>query len=39
MDQHLVSPFSKGQEIDLIELIQKIWKRRKFILKYCGVAD
>lgn len=26
------------QEIDLIELAQKIWKKRKFIMKGCGIA-
>lgn len=26
------------QEIDLIELAQKIWKERKFLLKGCGIA-
>ena len=26
------------QEIDLIELAQKLWKERKFLLKGCGIA-
>lgn len=26
------------QEIDLIELAQKVWKERKFIIKWCGIA-
>ena len=25
------------QEIDLIELAQKLWKERKFLLKGCGL--
>ncbi len=29
---------SEEQEIDLVELAQKIWKQRKFILKICGIA-
>lgn len=26
------------QEIDLIELVQKVWKERKLIIKWCGIA-
>lgn len=29
---------SPEQEIDLIELAQKVWKERKFILKACGIG-
>lgn len=29
---------SEMQEIDLIELIQKLWAERKLILKVCGIA-
>lgn len=28
----------EDQEIDLIELAQKLWKERKFLLKGCGIA-
>lgn len=28
----------KEQEIDLLELAQKLWEQRKFLLKVCGVA-
>lgn len=32
------SPQSEEQEIDLIELAQKVWAGRKLILKICGIA-
>lgn len=32
------SPKPEEQEIDLIELAQKVWAERKWILKVCGIA-
>ena len=32
------TPQSEEQEIDLIELAQKVWAGRKLVLKVCGVA-
>ena len=36
-DQPIHTPETE-QEIDLIELAQKFWRERKFILKICGIA-
>lgn len=36
--QNPVPQATEEQEIDLIELAQKVWKGRKLILKACGVA-
>lgn len=39
MKQQVVSPQSpEEQEIDLIELAQKVWAGRKLIFKACGIA-
>ena len=34
----VVDSRSVEQEIDLIELAQKVWLERKLILKVCGIA-
>lgn len=36
--QNIVPQQSEEQEIDLIELAQKVWAERKLIFKVCGVA-
>lgn len=36
--QQVVSPKSEEQEIDLIELAQKVWAERKRLYKVCGIA-
>lgn len=36
--QNLPSQISEEQEIDLIELTQKMWAGRKLVFKACGVA-
>lgn len=36
--QNKTPQFQEEQEIDLLELAQKVWAERKFILKVCGYA-
>lgn len=38
MEQQPVNSSFQEQEIDLMEIARKIWKRRKFILKSCGIG-
>ena len=39
IQQQTVSPQqSEEQEIDLIELAQKVWAERKLVFKACGIA-
>jgi uncharacterized protein involved in exopolysaccharide biosynthesis len=38
MNEQYTNPASDEQEIDLIELVKKIWSQRRFIYKVCGVA-
>lgn len=37
MEQHNIEP-AKNQEIDLFELVGRLWKKRVFILKFCGIG-
>ena len=36
--QNITSPQPEEQEIDLIELAQKVWASRKLVFKACGIA-
>lgn len=36
--QNISSPQPEEQEIDLIELAQKVWASRKLVFKACGIA-
>ena len=36
--QNITSPQPEEQELDLIELAQKVWASRKLVFKACGIA-
>ena len=37
-DKKINTTPAEEQEIDLIELAQKVWINKKFVLKVCGIA-